>query len=459
MTAYQTELAVVGGGPGGYSAAFLAAERGKQVTIIEREAKLGGVCLHHGCIPSKAYLESVHLIHEAARSAERGIVFDRPRINPSQLRSWKESVVAQLAEGLGKTADRRAVKVLVGRAHFEDSHSIRVETEEGQQFVHFEHAIVATGSKPIVPEAFDLGNPRVMTSREALELEEIPKRLLVIGGGYIGMELGSVYAALGSEVHLVEALDNLLAGADRDLVKPVRAVAERRFASIRLQTKVKTLATSHNEVKAVLANDSGETEETYDYVLVSVGRGPNTEDLGLSNTAVEYNDTGFIKTNSRQQTTEQHIYAVGDVAGGELLAHKAMKEGRLAVEAILHGYADSDNLLVPSVVFTDPEVAWVGLTEQEAARRGQEVKISKRSWLASGRAYTMGATDGVSKLVIDPASDRVLGAGITGRGASEMISELTLGIEMGATALDFAETIHPHPTLSETIMEAGLNRR
>ncbi len=329
-----------------------------------------------------------------------------------------------------------------------------METEEGQKFIKYDHAIVAVGSQPAIPKAFDLGNPRIMTSTEALELEDIPRRLLVIGGGYIGMELGTVYAALGSEVVVAEALGQILTGADPDLVKPVAEFARKAFKEVRLNTSVATMATSGKQIKVIFDQNGQQLEELYDRVLVSVGRKPNCSDLGLEATGVQLDDKGFIKVNKHQQTDDSSIYAIGDVCGGALLAHKAAREARIAVEVISGEPSEFDHV-VPAVVFTDPEVAWVGLTEAEAKERGTKVAIAKFPWSASGRALSFDRTDGLTKLIIEPETERILGVGITGHGAGELISEAVLAIEMGATAKDLALSIHPHPTLSETIMEAA----
>jgi dihydrolipoamide dehydrogenase len=342
-----------------------------------------------------------------------------------------------------------------GRGYFEDSKTLRMETAEGQKFVQFEQAIVAVGSRSAMPKTFDLGNPRVMTSREALEVEEIPSDLLVVGGGYIGMELGTVYATLGSNVVVAEALDVILAGADPDLVRPVTRYAETHFKEVRLKTKVVKMATSGKHIQVVFDNNGQQTTELYDRVLVSVGRSPNCSDTGLENTKVTRDQHGFIEVNSRQQTADPAIYAVGDVTGGVLLAHKATKEARIAVEVITGQFSSFENIIIPAVVFTDPEVAWCGLTEAEARQKGLEVQIAKFPWSASGRALGFDRTDGLTKLVIEPATERILGVGIVGSGAGELIAEGVLAINMGATARDLAESVHPHPTLSETLMECA----
>jgi dihydrolipoamide dehydrogenase len=455
MEPIKTEVVVIGAGPGGYAAAFYAADLGKKVILVDRDPRLGGVCLNRGCIPSKALLYAAHTITSAKESEHRGITFGAPTIEVGKLRAWKEGIIAKLAGGVAQLAKLRGVQVLQGRGYFEDSKTLRVETAQGQQFVAFENAIIAVGSKSAMPKAFDLGNPRVMTSREALEVEEIPENLLVVGGGYIGMELGTVYATLGSKVVLVEALDTILTGADADLVRPVMAYAKKAFKEVRLKTPVSTMSTSGKQIKVEFNMDGKKVEELYDRVLVAVGRTPNSADLGLENTKVALDEKGFIKVNERQQTADPAIYAIGDIAGGVLLAHKASREARVAVEAITGEGGGSAKFIIPAVVFTDPEVAWCGLTEAEAKARNVTVQVAKFPWAASGRALTMDRTDGLTKLIIEPETERLLGVGLVGHGAGELIAEGVVAVEMGATAKDLALCVHPHPTLSETLMEAA----
>lgn len=455
MEPTQTDIVVLGAGPGGYAAAFYAADKGKKVTLVEKHHRLGGVCLNRGCIPSKALLNATKMISEMKDSQNRGIAFDPPRIDIEKLRAWKASIIDKLSGGIAQLARMRGVEVIRGRGYFEDSNTLRVETEEGQQFLKFGQAIIATGSKSAMPRAFDLGNPRIMTSRLALEIPDVPEKLLVVGGGYIGMELGTVYSRLGSEVVVVEALDKILAGADQDLVRPVIEYAKKAFKEVRVATKVVSMSTSGKQVLVKCQSKDGTVEELYDRVLISVGRSPNCEDMGLENTRVTLDDKGFIKVNEKQQTTDPSISAIGDAAGGVLLAHKASKEARIAVDVLTSAHNVFMDIVIPAVVFTDPEIAWCGLTEMEAKEQGREVKVAKFPWGASGRALTMDRPDGVTKLIIDPETERILGVGITGHGAGELIAEGVLGIEMGATVTDLAETVHPHPTLSETLMEAA----
>ena len=455
MKTIKTDIVVVGAGPGGYTAAFYAAAKGKKVILVEQDKRLGGVCLNYGCIPSKALLHAAKLISEVEESGFRGVTFGPPAIDLNKMRAWKESILVKLSQGVSTLAQTRKVEVIYGRGYFEDSETVRVETDKGQQFVRFDSAIIATGSKAALPAAFDLGNKRIMTSTEALEIEEVPKKLLVVGGGYIGMELGTVYATLGSEVIVVEALRSILAGADTDLIRPVLRYAEKAFRELRVNTRVAKMATSGKQIKVVMEGDGQQREELYDRVLVAIGRSPNCTNLGLENTKVTRDEKGFIQVNEKQQTGDPKIYAIGDVAGGVLLAHKASKEARIAVEVIAGESSAFEDVVIPAVVYTDPEIAWCGLTEVEAKEKGIATEVAKFPWTASGRALSFDRPDGLTKLIIEPKTERVLGVGIVGAGAGELIGEGVVAIEMGATARDLAETVHPHPTLSETISECA----
>lgn len=454
MEKIKTEVIVVGAGPGGYAAAFYAADRGKKVILVEQE-RLGGVCLNRGCIPSKALLHAAKIIIETQEFSKNGIQFGPPQIELEKLRSWKDSILLKLSQGVGMLAQRRNVQVIKGRAYFEDSKTVRIETDEGQKFYTYDYAIIAVGSKPAMPRAFDLGNPRIMTSTDALNIEDIPENLLVIGGGYIGMELGTVYSILGSKVVLAEALPSILAGADPDLAKPVAARAKKNFQEIRVGAKVKDMSTAGKKIRVIMEVDGQTKDELYDKVLVAVGRASNSENLGLENTLVQLDERGFIKVNEHQQTDDPNIYAIGDIVGGAMLAHKATKEGRIAVEVICGEASAFEDVIIPAVVFTEPELAWCGLTEAEAKSKGIQVEVSKFPWAASGRALTFDKTDGMTKLIVEPETERVLGIGIVGHNAGELIAEGVVLIEMGGTVRDLAECVHPHPTLSETLMEAA----
>ncbi len=455
MEKEKTDIVVIGAGPGGYAAAFYAADKGKKVTLVERSPRLGGVCLNVGCIPSKALLHVAKFITEAKESSIRGVHFAPPTVDLNALRSWKESIIAKLAKGVADLAARRNIEVIHGKAYFEDSTTLRVETAEGQRFLNYEKAIIAVGSKPALPAAFDLGNPRIMTSTEALDIEQIPSKLLIVGGGYIGMELGTVYATLGSEVVVVEALPEVLAGADQDLVRPVLRRAKESFKEIRTGVKVSKMSTVGKQIRVEMEIGGERREELYDSVLISVGRSPNCNDLGLENTKVKRTERGFVAANSRQETDDPHIMAIGDAVGGTMLAHKATKEARIAVEVITGESSAFERIIIPAVVFTDPEIAWCGLTEDEAREQGKTVSVVKFPWSASGRALSFDRTDGLTKLIVDPETERILGVGIVGAGAGELIAEGVVAMEMGATALDLAEAVHPHPTLSETLAECA----
>ncbi len=455
MNYLEKQVVVIGAGPGGYAAAFYAASHGKDVLLIDKNSSLGGVCLNEGCIPSKALIHATELIKEANHAESFGISFGKPKIDLDKLRNWKNSIISKLNGGIKMLADKKNVTVLNGRAIFEDEKTIRVETESGQQFVKFEDCIIAVGSKPALPAAFDLGNKRIMTSKEALDIEEIPETMLVVGGGYIGLELGSVYSALGSKITVIEAFSNMLAGADPDLVRPVSKLAKERFKEILTDTKVSKMATKGKKIAVSYENSNGKKEELFDRVLVSVGRVPNSDDLGLSNAGIEVDDKKFIKVNDKLETNIKNIYAIGDIAGGILLAHKASMEAKKAVESICGDNVSTNGVHIPAVVFTDPEVAWCGLTETEAKEKGQKVNVSKFSWSASGRALSLDRTDGLTKLILEPETDKVLGVGIVGPGASELIAEGCLAVEMEATAEDLSLVVHPHPTLSETLLESA----
>ena len=451
----HTKLVVIGAGPGGYAAAFLAADLGIETTLVDLEANPGGVCLYRGCIPSKTLLHAAKVIHEARAAADYGLSFGEPKIDLDKLRGFELGVVQKLTGGTGQLAKARKINYIQGRAKFADNKSLVIKTEKGEEKLTFDKAILCTGSRPAVIPAFDIGNPElVMDSTEALLIKTIPQRLLVIGGGYIGLELGSVYSALGSEVTVVEATSGLLPGADRDLVAILQKRLEAGFKDIALDTKVAELKEEKGKIK-VKFEGKHPGESVFDKVLISVGRTPNTRDLGLENTQIELDKRGFVPVNGARRTIEENIYAIGDIAGDPMLAHKASHEGRIAVEAIAGHDVVFEPNAIPAVIFTDPELAWAGLTETEAAKMNRPIKVAKFPWPASGRAVTLGRTDGLTKLILDPETNRILGVGIAGSGAGELIAEGTLAIEMGALADDVKLTIHAHPTLSETVMEAA----
>jgi dihydrolipoamide dehydrogenase len=450
-------IAVIGGGPGGYAAAFLAADLGMKVTLIDREPNPGGVCLYRGCIPSKALLHVAKLIDESRQARNWGIEFGEPKIDLARLRSFKEGVVNKLTGGLGQISKLRKVQYLRGDASFENSTTVRIaKPDGGNETLSFDRIIIATGSRPAIIPSLRLDSPRLLDSTSALDLSDVPATLLVIGGGYIGLELGTVYAALGSKVSVVEMTPGLLPGADRDLVLPLHKRLEKGFEAILLNTTVTSVQGEANGIRVSFdGKDVKEREKVFDKVLVSVGRKPNSEIPGLDRTQVRIGQRGFIQVNQQLQTDDPAIYAVGDVVGEPMLAHKASHEGRTAVEHIAgHKVAFEPNA-IPAVVFTDPEIAWTGLTETQAEKEGREIKVAKFPWAASGRALTVDRTEGMTKLILDPTTERVLGLGIVGVGAGELIAEGTLAIEMAALAKDIALTIHPHPTLSETIMQSA----
>jgi dihydrolipoamide dehydrogenase len=455
--ATNLHIAVIGGGPGGYAAAFLAADLGMKVTLIDPELNPGGVCLYRGCIPSKALLHVAKLIDESRHAKDWGIEYADPKIDLPRLRSWKESVVKKLTGGLGLLSKQRKIEYIQGRAVFENSNTLRLSRANGSEdSLSFDRIIIATGSRPAIIPSLKLDTPRMMDSTTALDLSEVPGTLLVVGGGYIGLELGTVYAALGSKVSVVEMLPGLLPGADRDLVLPLHKRMEKIFDSILLNTTVAAVKEEPTGIRVTFDGpEVKEREKIFDKVLVSVGRKPNSEIPGLEKTQVKVSQRGFIQVNKQLQTDDPAIYAIGDVVGEPMLAHKASHEGRAAVEAIAgHKVAFEPNA-IPAVVFTDPEIAWAGLTETQAQKENREIKVARFPWGASGRAMTIDRTEGMTKLIVDPQTERVLGLGIVGAGAGELIAEGILAIEMGALAHDIALTIHPHPTLSETIMESA----
>ncbi|REJ68400.1 MAG: dihydrolipoyl dehydrogenase [Planctomycetota bacterium] len=455
----HSQLVVLGGGPGGYAAAFAAADLGMEVTIVEREPRLGGVCLLRGCIPSKALLHVAKAIRESHELAGWGVQFDGMHIDIDTMRGGKTKVIERLTGGLKQLAKQRSVRHVQAEGKLVSSTSLSLsggnpESYAGEDHITFDHLIVATGSTPVMPGLFRIDNERVMSSDGALDLPEIPEKMLVVGGGYIGLEMGTVYAALGTQVSVVEMVDRLLPGIDRDLVKPLSKRFNEIFTDIHLKTEVTALI-DHGEQIEVIYDGEKVGSERFDRVLVAVGRRPSTANLGLENTQVQVNERGFIVADSHMRTSDPHILAIGDVVGDPMLAHKAAHEGKIAAEVLAGEPAEFDKRAIPAVIFTDPEIAWAGLTEEDAKRQQIAHEVAQFPWAASGRANAVHATAGLTKLIIEPETNRILGAGIVGSGAGELIAETVLAIEMGCTARDLAESIHPHPTLSETVGFAG----
>ena len=451
----EVALLVIGGGPGGYPAALHAADHGIPTVLVDEDPKLGGVCLNRGCIPSKALLHASKLIREAHEAADIGLTFGEPKLDLPKLREFVQGkVVNRLTGGIAMLCKGRGVETIRGHARFEDANTVSVDGPNPAR-IRFTNCIIASGSLPAVPKPWQLGDDRIMDSTGALLLPDVPKKLLVIGGGYIGLEIGSVYAALGSKVTVVEALDSILAMADRDLVAPLEKRLRTEFESIYLSTKIAALKPTPGGIVATLEGKDVPGELAFDRVLISVGRRPNSANLSLEKAGLKTDDRGFLTVDKQRRTAVPHIYAIGDVAGEPGLAHKATAEARVAVEVILGEPAEWSPRAIPAVIFTDPEIAWAGLTEMDAQKQHIPVDVLKFPWTASGRAVSIARTEGLTKMLIDPESKRVLGVGIVGAGAGEMIAESVLAIEMGAVARDVLESIHPHPTLSETVMESA----
>ena len=447
---HRTDLLVIGGGPGGYAAAFRSADLGVPVTLVEADERLGGTCLLRGCIPSKALLHVASLISESREAAACGLTFAEPEIHLDRMRSWKDGILTKLSRGLDALCKRRKVTRVRGRAAFVSSNRVQVTGNDDVSHIDFVHAIVATGSRPAVPPVFAIDSSKILDSDKALELDDIPDRLLAVGGGIIGLELSTVYAHLGSRVTLVEITGGLLPGVDRDLVKPLQKRLEGIFDGIHCNTAVAALEEDGSGVTASFEGDYRDGPRTFENVLLAAGRVPNTENLGLEHTRVGISDAGFIEVDDRLRTADSRIFALGDVVDGPGLAHKAAHQGKVAAEVIAGQPAAFDGV-VPSVVYTDPEIAWCGLTETLAREQDRPVKIARYPWAASGRAATLGRNEGLTKLIFDPETRRILGAGIVGPNAGELIAEAVLGIEMAAVAEDLSHTIHPHPSLSESL--------
>jgi len=450
----ESQLVVIGGGPGGYVAAFRAADLGVQTTLIDENPVLGGVCLRVGCIPSKALLHVAHLVTHALEAADFGVSFKPPTIDVDKLRAWKMGVVDRLCGGINTLAKKRNVRVIRGRAVFEDSRTLRIEGGEVAR-LKFKNAIIASGSRAKNLPAAIVPPECCIDSTAALELESIPKTLLVVGGGYIGLELGQVYAALGTKVTVVEMLDRILINADEDLVRPLSRRLSKEFEAIHTSAELEGAKPTGKGVEVSWTKGNEKHKQLFDRVLVSVGRQPNSDNLGLENTKVTVNERGFIQVDRQRQTADKRIYAIGDVAGDPMLAHKASREGMVAAEVIAGRPSVFDAAAVPAVVYTSPELAWCGLTEAEARAAGREYKLGKFGWGASGRAIAMGRPEGLTKIIADTKTRRVIGVGIVGEHAGDLIAEAVLAMEMGAEAEDIAMTIHPHPSTSETVMEAA----
>jgi dihydrolipoamide dehydrogenase len=452
---HETEVLVVGAGPGGYAAAFRAADLGMEVTLVDMEKRPGGECLFRGCIPSKTLLYLAELLFDAQRSGEMGIKFDKPQIDLDRIRAWKDQVVDKLTSGLLTLSKRRKVQLVQGRAIFEGSDRVRLEDSEINQ-IRFRHAIIAMGSftTPFRNIPFVKGS-RIMDSAGALELPEIPRSLLILGGGYIGLEMGTIYAALGSRVTVAVHGDRLLRGADQDLTDILISKLREIFEALHFNTKVLSLKEQREGVDVKFEGEMDKTEQTFDRVLIAIGRKPNTGKIGLEKTKVKVNEQGFVVVDEQRRTTDENIFAIGDVAGEPLLAHKAFREGKVAAEAIKGKPSAFDVQAIPAVIYTDPQVAWVGLREEQARKENRNIKVERYLWKFSSRATTMGVSDGVTKMILNPETGRILGVGICGRNTEGMISEGALAIEMGAVAQDLGLIIHPHPTLSEMMGETA----
>jgi len=447
----HAEVLVLGAGPGGYTAAFRAADLGKQVILVERHASLGGVCLNVGCIPSKALLHVARVINEAGEAAQHGVTFGKPQIDIDKIRFWKDGVVTKLTGGLKQLAKQRKVQVVQGEAKFATPNSLVVATAEGDKTISFDHAIIAAGSSAARIPGFPYDDPRLIDSTGASQLQDAPKRMLIIGGGIIGLEMATVYDALGSKISVVELADGLIPGADRDLVRPLHKRIEKRYEAIYLKTKVGKIEAQQSGLKVTFEGENAPEPQLYDRVLLAVGRRPNGRDIGAKAAGVAVDERGFIPVDKQMRTSVPHIYAIGDIVGEPMLAHKASHEGKVAAEVIAGHKAYFEPLTIPSVAYTDPEIAWMGLTETQAKTQGIAYEKANFPWAASGRALSIGREEGATKLLLDPQTRRILGAGIVGANAGELIAEAVLALEMGADMEDIGLTIHPHPTLSETL--------
>ncbi len=450
MTTIDTEVLILGGGPGGYTAAFRVADLGKKVVVVERYPIIGGVCLNVGCIPSKALLHMAQIIHEVDEIDTHGISYGKPSFDLAKLKSWKESVTKTLNTGLAGLIKQRKITLLQGVGSFESANSLVVESAEGKQTITFDHAIIAAGSQPTRIPIFPNDDPRLWDSTDALDLNNIPKKLLIVGGGIIGLEMATVYHALGSEISVVELMDQIIPGCDADLVRPLHKRIKKQYKNIWLKTKVDEIKPLKKGLKVTFSGDNAPEAETFDSVLVAVGRRPNGLKIAADKAGVEVDDMGFISVNEQQRTNVDHIFAIGDIAGNPMLAHKAVHEGKVAAEVISGMKAGFDALTIPAVAYTDPEVTWMGLTENQAKKDGIEYEKATFPWAASGRSLSLGRNEGLTKILCDKETGRILGAGMVGPNAGELIAEAVLALEMGADAEDIGLSIHPHPSLSET---------
>ncbi|MEQ1528529.1 MAG: dihydrolipoyl dehydrogenase [Methylococcales bacterium] len=451
----HAEVLVLGGGPGGYSAAFRAADLGKQVVLVERYPVLGGVCLNVGCIPSKALLHTAHIIHEAEEIEQYGVSFNKPGIDLDKIRGWKQSVSKALNDGLAGLAKQRKVTVVQGVGKFTSANRLAVQTETGETTISFDNAIIAAGSQPTKIPSFPNDDPRLWDSTDALDLKEIPKKLLIVGGGIIGLEMATVYHALGAEISVVELMEQIIPGCDKDLVTPLARRIKKQYQNIWLETKVTAIEALSEGLKVSFEGKGAPESEVFDAVLVAVGRRPNGLKIAAEQAGVQVSEQGFIPVDKQQRTNVAHIFAIGDIVGNPMLAHKAVHEGKIAAEVIAGHKAGFDALTIPSVAYTDPELAWMGLTENQAKQQGIEYDKAVFPWAASGRSLSMGRKEGLTKILCEKETGKVLGAGMVGPNAGELIAEAVLALEMGADAEDVSLSIHPHPTLSETFAFAA----
>lgn len=451
----QAEVMVLGGGPGGYTAAFRAADLGKKVVLVERYPVIGGVCLNVGCIPSKALLHVAHLIHELEEFKSFGLNYGAPDLDLDKIRNWKASVTKSLTEGLAKLAKQRKVTLIQGVGQFTSANSLAVQTADGVQTVNFEQAIIAAGSQPTKIPSFPNDDSRLLDSTDALELKSIPKKMLIVGGGIIGLEMATVYHALGAEIYVVELMEQIIPGCDKDLITPLFRRIKKQYKAIWLETKVTSIAAQTDGLKVTFEGKDAPASEVFDQVLVAVGRQPNGKKIGAEAAGINVDERGFIAVDKQQRTNVPHIFAIGDIVGNPMLAHKAAHEGKVAAEVAAGHKVGFDALTIPSVAYTDPEVAWMGLTENQAKAQNIPYEKGAFPWAASGRSLSIGRNEGVTKILSDPTTGRILGAGMVGTNAGELIGEAVLALEMGADMHDIGLSIHPHPTLSETFAFAA----